>query len=222
MLNTRCSILLLPKLHSLQTVLDFLFDYVFGFVFTFWGWHRDYSTCVWLRTFLVYYGLRGIPPWWVWSISIATASRSPLSCSDPPSAVASAPSLGHSVPHLLSSSEGKGFLFTVADLQAGVVRYHHDDSDSTKDFVAFRIFDGQHSSHHKFPINILPKDDSPPFLITNVVIELEEGETVLIQGSMLRASDVDSSDDYIFFNITRFPQAGEIMKKPGPGLVGKF
>ncbi|XP_013821355.2 PREDICTED: FRAS1-related extracellular matrix protein 1 isoform X1 [Capra hircus] len=115
---------------------------------------------------------------------------------------------------------GKGFLFTVADLQAGVVRYHHDDSDSTKDFVVFRIFDSQHSIQHKFPINILPKDDSPPFLITNVVIELEEGQTILIQGSMLRASDVDSSDDYIFFNITKPPQAGEIMKKPAPGLIG--
>ncbi|VCW84426.1 unnamed protein product, partial [Gulo gulo] len=115
---------------------------------------------------------------------------------------------------------GKGFLFTVADLQAGVVRYHHDDSDSTKDFVIFRIFDGQHSIHHKFPINILPKDDSPPFLISNVVIELEEGQTILIQGSMLKASDMDSSDDYIFFNITKPPQAGEIMKKPGPGLIG--
>ncbi|KAL1777444.1 FRAS1-related extracellular matrix protein 1 isoform X1 [Sigmodon hispidus] len=120
----------------------------------------------------------------------------------------------------LTVREGKGFLFTVADLQAGVVRYHHDDSDSTKDFVAFRIFDGQHSSHHKFPINILPKDDSPPFLIANVIIELEEGQTILIQGSMLRASDMDSSDDYIFFNVTRSPQAGEIMKKPGPGLIG--
>nr|XP_051701478.1 FRAS1-related extracellular matrix protein 1 isoform X2 [Oryctolagus cuniculus] len=115
---------------------------------------------------------------------------------------------------------GKAFLFTVADLQAGVVRYHHDDSDSTKDFVVFRIFDGHHSIGHKFPINILPKDDSPPFLITNVVIELEEGQTILLQGSMLRASDVDSSDDYIFFNITTAPQAGEIMKKPGPGLIG--
>uniref|UniRef100_A0A8C0WGN4 FRAS1-related extracellular matrix protein 1 n=1 Tax=Castor canadensis TaxID=51338 RepID=A0A8C0WGN4_CASCN len=115
---------------------------------------------------------------------------------------------------------GKGFLFTVADLQAGVVRYHHDDSDSTKDFVIFRIFDGHHSTRHKFPINILPKDDSPPFLITNVVVELEEGQTVLIQGSMLRASDMDSSDDYIFFNITKPPEAGEIMKKPGPGLIG--
>ncbi|ELK06997.1 FRAS1-related extracellular matrix protein 1 [Pteropus alecto] len=115
---------------------------------------------------------------------------------------------------------GKGFLFTATDLQAGVVRYHHDDSDSTKDFVVFRIFDGHHSIRHKFPINILPKDDSPPFLINNVVIELEEGQTILIQSSMLRASDMDSSDDYIFFNITKPPQAGEIMKKPGPGLIG--
>ncbi|XP_036289987.1 FRAS1-related extracellular matrix protein 1 isoform X1 [Pipistrellus kuhlii] len=115
---------------------------------------------------------------------------------------------------------GKGFLFTVADLQAGVVRYHHDDSDSTKDFVVFRIFDGHHSIRYKFPINILPKDDSPPFLINNVIIELEEGQTILIQGSMLRASDMDSSDDYIFFNVTGPPQAGEIMKKPGPGLIG--
>uniref|UniRef100_A0A8C8E7P8 FRAS1-related extracellular matrix protein 1 n=1 Tax=Otus sunia TaxID=257818 RepID=A0A8C8E7P8_9STRI len=115
---------------------------------------------------------------------------------------------------------GKGFMFTVSDIQAGVVHYHHDDSDSTKDFVVFRIFDGPHSIRHKFPINILPKDDSPPFLISNVVIEVHEGQTILIQGSMLRASDMDSSDDYILFNITKPPQAGEIMKKPGPNLIG--
>lgn len=153
---------------------------------------------------------------------IATVSHSLFCAVNPFSVAASAPCLDHSVPSLLSPSEGKGFLFTVTDLQAGVVRYHHDDSDTTKDFVAFRIFDGQHSSHHKFPINILPKDDSPPFLITNVVIELEEGKTILIQGSMLRASDMDSSDDYIYFNITKYPQAGEIMKKPGPRLIGKI
>uniref|UniRef100_A0A8V5H8G8 FRAS1-related extracellular matrix protein N-terminal domain-containing protein n=1 Tax=Melopsittacus undulatus TaxID=13146 RepID=A0A8V5H8G8_MELUD len=115
---------------------------------------------------------------------------------------------------------GKGFMFTVSDIQAGVVHYHHDDSDSTKDFVVFRIFDGSHSIRHKFPINILPKDDSPPFLISNVVIEVHEGQTILIQGSMLHASDMDSSDDYILFNITKPPQAGEIMKKPGPNLIG--
>ncbi|NXX97108.1 FREM1 protein, partial [Centropus bengalensis] len=115
---------------------------------------------------------------------------------------------------------GKGFMFTVSDIQAGVVHYHHDDSDSTKDFVVFRIFDGSHSIRHKFPINILPKDDSPPFLISNVVIEVHEGQMVLIQGSLLHASDMDSSDDYILFNITKPPHAGEIMKKPGPNEIG--
>uniref|UniRef100_H2ZSC5 FRAS1 related extracellular matrix 1 n=1 Tax=Latimeria chalumnae TaxID=7897 RepID=H2ZSC5_LATCH len=115
---------------------------------------------------------------------------------------------------------GKGFMFTVSDIKAGVVRYHHDDSDTTKDFVVFRIFDGRHSIRHKFPINILPKDDSPPFLITNVVFELCEGQNILIQCSMLQASDMDSSDDYILFNITKPPQAGEIVKQPGPELIG--
>uniref|UniRef100_A0A8B9NTL9 FRAS1 related extracellular matrix 1 n=1 Tax=Apteryx owenii TaxID=8824 RepID=A0A8B9NTL9_APTOW len=115
---------------------------------------------------------------------------------------------------------GKGFMFTVSDIQAGAVYYHHDDSDSTKDFVVFRIFDGPHSIRHKFPINILPKDDSPPFLISNVIIEVHEGQTILIQGSMLQASDMDSSDDYILYNITKPPHAGEIMKKPGPNLIG--
>ncbi|NXL88499.1 FREM1 protein, partial [Alectura lathami] len=115
---------------------------------------------------------------------------------------------------------GKGFMFTVSDIQAGVVYYHHDDSDSTKDFVVFRIFDGPHSIRHRFPINILPKDDSPPFLISNVIIEVHEGQMILIQGSMLQAADMDSSDDYIVFNITKPSQAGEIVKKPGPNLIG--
>ncbi|KAM9400758.1 FRAS1-related extracellular matrix protein 1a isoform 1-T2 [Salvelinus alpinus] len=115
---------------------------------------------------------------------------------------------------------GKGFMFTVADILAGAVRYHHDDSDTTKDFIIFRITDGRHQTRHKFPINILPKDDSPPFLITNTVLELSEGHTALLRGSILQASDMDSSDDYILFNITRPPQAGELMKIPGPGLTG--
>uniref|UniRef100_A0A667YH99 FRAS1-related extracellular matrix protein 1 n=1 Tax=Myripristis murdjan TaxID=586833 RepID=A0A667YH99_9TELE len=115
---------------------------------------------------------------------------------------------------------GKGFMFTVSDIKAGVVRYHHDDSDSTKDYVIFRITDGRHQTRHKFPINILPKDDSPPFLITNMLLEVAEGQTALLRGSILQASDMDSSDDYILFNITRPPQAGEVMKIPGPGLTG--
>ncbi|KAK2852025.1 hypothetical protein Q5P01_008301 [Channa striata] len=115
---------------------------------------------------------------------------------------------------------GKGFTFTVSDIKAGVVRYHHDDSDSTKDFIIFRISDGPHNTRHKFPIKILPKDDSPPFLITNMLLEVSEGQTALLRGSTLQASDMDSSDDYILFNITRPPLAGEVIKIPRPGLTG--
>ncbi|XP_062240330.1 FRAS1-related extracellular matrix protein 1a [Platichthys flesus] len=115
---------------------------------------------------------------------------------------------------------GKGFMFTVNDIRAGEVCYHHDDSDSTKDFIIFRITDGRHQTRHKFPINILPKDDSPPFFITNMLLEVSEGQTALLMGSTLQASDMDSSDDYILFNITRPPRAGEVMKIPGPGLTG--
>lgn len=116
---------------------------------------------------------------------------------------------------------GKGFTFTVSDIKAGVVRYHHDDSDTTKDFIIFRISDGWHQTRHKFPIKVLPKDDSPPFLITNMLLEVSEGQTVLLRGSTLQASDMDSSDDYILFNVTRSPQAGQILKVPGPGLTGQ-
>ncbi|KAF3836792.1 hypothetical protein F7725_004256 [Dissostichus mawsoni] len=105
-------------------------------------------------------------------------------------------------------------------VRAGVVRYHHDDSDSTKDFIIFRITDGLHQTRHKFPIKILPKDDSPPFLITNMLLEVSEGQLALLRGSTLQASDMDSSDDYILFNITRPPQAGEVMKMPPTGLTG--
>ncbi|XP_029310735.1 FRAS1-related extracellular matrix protein 1a isoform X2 [Cottoperca gobio] len=115
---------------------------------------------------------------------------------------------------------GKGFMFTVNDIKAGVVRYHHDDSDSTKDFIIFRITDGHHQTRHKFPIKILPKDDSPPFLITNMLLEVSEGQMALLRGSTLQASDMDSSDDYILYNITRPPQAGEVMKMPTSGLTG--
>ncbi|XP_054457205.1 FRAS1-related extracellular matrix protein 1a isoform X2 [Anoplopoma fimbria] len=115
---------------------------------------------------------------------------------------------------------GKGFMFTVNDIKAGVVRYHHDDSDSTKDFIVFRITDGHHQTRHKFPIKILPKDDSPPVLITNMLLEVSEGQMALLRGSTLQASDMDSSDDYILFNITRPPQAGEVIKMPTSGLTG--
>uniref|UniRef100_A0A8C5R7E8 FRAS1-related extracellular matrix protein N-terminal domain-containing protein n=1 Tax=Leptobrachium leishanense TaxID=445787 RepID=A0A8C5R7E8_9ANUR len=114
----------------------------------------------------------------------------------------------------------KVFVFTVEDIKNGDIRYHHDDSDTTKDYIVFRIYDGKHSIRHKFPINILPKDDSPPFLVNNVGFELMEGSSVLVEKDMLMASDMDSSDDYILYNITKAPMAGELAKRYSTETTG--
>uniref|UniRef100_A0A3P8UIS6 Fras1 related extracellular matrix 1b n=1 Tax=Cynoglossus semilaevis TaxID=244447 RepID=A0A3P8UIS6_CYNSE len=114
------------------------------------------------------------------------------------------------------SVRGKAFMFRVRDLKEGVVVYHHSDSDTTRDHVVFRISDGRHSIRHKFPINILPKDDSPPFLINNVAVEVQEGGAVRLEEYMLMASDLDSSDDYILYQLVNPPRTGQLVRKtPG-------
>ncbi|KAK2835081.1 hypothetical protein Q5P01_015565 [Channa striata] len=113
----------------------------------------------------------------------------------------------------LSVRGGKAFMFHVRDLRQGAVVYHHSDSDTTRDHIIFRISDGRHSIRHKFPINILPKDDSPPFLINNVAVEVQEGGAVRMQEYMLFASDLDSSDDFIFYQIVCPPRAGQLLRK---------
>ncbi|XP_060797324.1 FRAS1-related extracellular matrix protein 1b isoform X2 [Neoarius graeffei] len=118
----------------------------------------------------------------------------------------------------------KGFMFKVKDLYKGVVVYHHSDSDTTSDYIIFRITDGRHSIRHKFPINILPKDDTPPFLINNVAFEVQEGGSVLVEEYMLMATDLDSSDDYIQYQLVTFPSAGSIVRKSSahdPGVPVK-
>ncbi|KAM4629862.1 FRAS1-related extracellular matrix protein 1b [Polymixia lowei] len=120
----------------------------------------------------------------------------------------------------LSVRGGKAFMFRVGDLRERAVVYHHSDSDTTRDHIVFRISDGRHSIRHKFPINILPKDDTPPFLINNVAVEVEEGGAVRLEEYMLLASDLDSSDDYILFQLVSSPRAGQLVRSSSPQQTG--
>lgn len=114
----------------------------------------------------------------------------------------------------------KAFMFRVRDLKGAIVVYHHSDSDSTRDHIVFRISDGRHSIRHKFPINILPKDDSPPFLINNVAVEVQEGGAVRLEEFMLLASDLDSNDDYILYRMVSAPGAGQLVRKSSAQETG--
>ncbi|XP_063962437.1 FRAS1-related extracellular matrix protein 1-like [Lytechinus pictus] len=113
----------------------------------------------------------------------------------------------------LYNNERPVIMFSAADINSNTLVYRHDDSDTLKDSIELRITDGRHSVRTTFPINILPKDDSAPYLINNVQFELQEGSTIRITRFLLVAADMDSSDDYIIFRITQPPVAGEILKK---------
>ncbi|KAM6939195.1 FRAS1-related extracellular matrix protein 1b [Lycodopsis pacificus] len=120
----------------------------------------------------------------------------------------------------LSVRGGKAFMFRVRDLRECVVVYHHSDSDTARDHIVFRISDGRHSIRHRFPINVLPKDDSPPFLINNVAVEVREGGAVRLEEYTLLASDLDSSDDYILYRLASGPRAGQLVRKTSTHETG--
>ncbi len=111
-------------------------------------------------------------------------------------------------------------MFSLADLESGKIIYKHDDSDSQNDRLVLRISDHTNTIRTKFPIHILPKDDSPPYLVNNVGLEVTEGEYVQITENQLSAHDKDSDDAHILYLLKNPPEAGEIVRKYRPMIAG--
>ena len=84
----------------------------------------------------------------------------------------------------------------------------------------FYVTDGSQSTRVRFPITILPKDDSAPYLVNNLGLEVTEGGYVQITSRMLSAHDRDSDDDGIVFVLKRAPSAGELVRRFRPLTLG--
>ncbi|XP_033106902.1 extracellular matrix protein 3-like [Anneissia japonica] len=89
--------------------------------------------------------------------------------------------------------------FTIDDLDAGVVTYHHDGSDTTSDNIVFRMTDGEHEVEFLFPVYIRQQDDEPPVVNVNTGITLNKGEYYPITPFILSATDIDSDDSKITY-----------------------
>lgn len=115
------------------------------------------------------------------------------------------------------------FMFRLLDLQEGVVVYHHSGSDTTRDHVVFRVSDGGHHGgvRHRFPIRILPLDDSPPFLLAQRPLQVREGGSVRLGAESLLAADLDSSDDLITYRLEALPTAGQLVRRSSAHDPGK-
>lgn len=110
--------------------------------------------------------------------------------------------------------------FTVNDLRQGKLKYTHDDSESTRDKLDFRITDDANTMSVAFYIQIIPRDDSAPYLINNLGMELNEGDTKRFTKEMLLAHDTDSVDLNIIYMIVHPTENGEIIRKQKPTDTG--
>ncbi|XP_064481470.1 FRAS1-related extracellular matrix protein 2-like isoform X1 [Ornithodoros turicata] len=104
--------------------------------------------------------------------------------------------------------------FTVLDLDDGLVAYRHDSSSTSTDNIVFRISDGKLWSEFLYPVTIYPEDDEPPLLNVNTGLSVRKGEDLQITSRSLSATDVDSDDARIVYELLPpFPEHGTLLLK---------
>lgn len=111
--------------------------------------------------------------------------------------------------------------FMIKDIADGNVVYKHDDSDSIRDNIEMRITDQKDTVRAGFPITIIPKDDTPPYIVNNLGLELNEGGIERISRNNLLAHDSDTLDSRITYLIVKTPRAGDLMLKLNPSDQGR-
>ncbi|MEZ4643607.1 MAG: cadherin-like domain-containing protein [Chloroflexota bacterium] len=107
--------------------------------------------------------------------------------------------------------------FTQAMLSNSRVLYIHDDTNTTSDTFAFNVTDNLNNGNtltgQLFTITITPADDDDPQIVNNNTLTVAENGDALISNAFLSATDPDSNDEQLIYDITSGPQHGTVQRQ---------
>ncbi|MBF0185981.1 MAG: tandem-95 repeat protein, partial [Magnetococcales bacterium] len=100
-------------------------------------------------------------------------------------------------------------VFTQADIDAGLLRYQHDGSETLTDTFRFAVNDGAGGliATNHFDFTIQPVNDAP-LLLTNSGATLNEADSVLLTNTLLQVTDTDNTTLQLTYTLTASPDHG--------------
>uniref|UniRef100_A0A8C5KIY7 Fraser extracellular matrix complex subunit 1 n=1 Tax=Jaculus jaculus TaxID=51337 RepID=A0A8C5KIY7_JACJA len=110
--------------------------------------------------------------------------------------------------------------FTQADLSQGQIEYSHGSGEPGGSFAfKFDVVDGEGNKlvDQSFSISVL-EDKSPPFIITNKGLVLDENSIKKITTLQLSATDQDSEPTELIYRVTAQPRLGHLEHAASPGI----
>ena len=112
----------------------------------------------------------------------------------------------------------QGNNFSQADIDANLITYLHDGSETTSDTFNFTVSDGNGGSigSTAFAITVTPVSDPP--VLSNNGLTVVENATGIIQTANLSATDVDNTATQLVYTVTALPTGG-VLKRSGVALT---
>lgn len=122
----------------------------------------------------------------------------------------------------LNNSEtalGVGDSFTQADIDAGLLTYIHDGSETTSDSFTFDLSDpiGTGDTDQVFQFTINNDDNDPPVLLGDFMLEVAEGNSVALTLADLDEDDPDDDGDDLTYTVTN-PVNGFVALSSAPAV----
>ena len=115
-----------------------------------------------------------------------------------------------------------GDQFKQADVDAGIITYDHDGSDTTTDGFDFSLSDGGEDgstpANGTFNWTITPVNDAPT-VNNNVPLTVSEGGVIGIAQTSLEVVDAESNPGQITYNVVSAPNSGQLELTTSPGVA---